>query len=66
MIASTDNASTTTYAGNWTKLDATDALTSVNGYIGNVVLDPDDLDDTLTTHKFITSAELSKLAGIEA
>ncbi len=37
LIAITNNASTTTYAGNWTKLDATDAVTSVFGRTGNVV-----------------------------
>jgi len=29
-------------------------------------LDPDDLDDTATTNKFITASELSKLSGIES
>lgn len=33
---------------------------------GNVTLDPDDLDDTATTHKFTTAADISKLAGIAA
>ncbi len=37
LIAIANNASTTTYAGNWTKLDATDAVTSVFGRVGNVV-----------------------------
>lgn len=38
LIATTDNASTTTYAGNWTKLDATDAVTSVDSQTGNIDL----------------------------
>jgi hypothetical protein len=38
---------------------------SVNAATGTVVLDPDDLDDTATTNKFTTAAEISKLAGIE-
>lgn len=42
------------------------AVDSVNGYTGTVVLDPDDLDDTSTTNKFTTAADISKLAGIEA
>lgn len=42
------------------------AVDSVNGQTGTVVLDPDDLDDTSTTNKFATAAELSKLAGIAA
>lgn len=37
LVAITDNASTTTYAWNWSKLDATDAVTSVFGRTGNVV-----------------------------
>lgn len=37
LIAIANNASTTTYAANWTKLDATDAVTSVFGRTGNVV-----------------------------
>jgi len=63
LIATIDNASTTTYAWNWTKLDATDAVTSVNGQVWNVVLDPDDLDDTLTTNKFTNSADIARLAN---
>lgn len=42
------------------------AVDSVNGFTGVVVLDPDDLDDTATTNKFTTAAEITKLAGIEA
>ena len=37
LVATVDNASTTTYAWNWTKLDATDAVTSVFGRLWNVV-----------------------------
>lgn len=36
LIAITDNASTGTYAANWTKLDATDAVQSVAGLVGNI------------------------------
>jgi hypothetical protein len=39
---------------------------SVNGATGAVVLDADDIDDSSTTHKFTSAAEISKLAGIEA
>lgn len=58
------------------KIDGTDyntewvasggAVDSVNALTGVVVLDPDDLDDTATTNKFTTAADISKLAGIEA
>lgn len=34
---------------------------SVNGATGTVVLDPDDLDDTSTTNKFASAAELTKV-----
>jgi len=42
------------------------AVDSVNGQTGTVVLDADDIDDTATTHKFTTAADISKLSGIEA
>jgi len=38
---------------------------SVNTQTGAVVLDADDIDDTSTTNKFTTAAEISKLALIE-
>jgi len=38
---------------------------SVNTKTGGVVIDPDDLDDTGTVHKFVTASDISKLAGIE-
>ena len=39
---------------------------SVNAQTGAVVLDADDIDDTSTTNKFTTAADITKLAGIEA
>lgn len=36
LIAVTDNASTTTFVGNWFKADYTDAVLSVNGFVGAV------------------------------
>ncbi len=42
------------------------AVDSVNGEIGTVVLNADDIDDGSTNHKFATAAQLSKLNGIEA
>ena len=38
-------------------------VASVNGYIGAVVLDPDDLDDTATTNKFTDAAGLAVIAA---
>lgn len=47
-------------------LDDTNLVTSVAGKTGVVTLDADDIDDTSTTNKFTTAAEITKLAGIEA
>lgn len=52
--------------GSWVQVSGTGAVDSVNGQTGVVVLDADDIDDTSTTNKFISQAELTKLAGIEA
>jgi len=42
-------------------------VTSVNGILGpTVVLDPDDLDDTSTTNKFVNQALKNKVQDIEA
>lgn len=41
------------------------AITSVNGAVGAVSLDADDIDDGATNHKFATAAQLAKLAGVE-
>ena len=49
----------------WDKIDATDAVISVNSQTGAVNLDADDIDDTSTTNKFTTSTDISKLSGIE-
>jgi len=65
LLAIVDNASTTTYASNWLKLDYTDQVLSVNTQTGAVVLDADDISDTSTTNKFTTAADITKLAGIE-
>jgi len=46
-------------------LDDTNLVTSVAGKNGVVTLDADDIDDTSTTNKFTTAAEITKLSGIE-
>jgi hypothetical protein len=48
----------------WDKIDATDAVHSVNGNTGAVNLDADDIDDTSTTKKFTSATEKTKLSGI--
>lgn len=42
-----------------------DRVQSVNGEIGAVVIDADDIPTTGTVNKFTTTAEINKLAGIE-
>ncbi len=70
-------AATTSLAGvmsasDKTKLDGIEAgaevntVDSVNGQVGVVVLNADDISDAATTNKFTTAADISKLAGIEA
>lgn len=40
------------------------AVDSVNGQTGIVVLDPDDLNDTSTAHKFVTDAQRTKIDSV--
>lgn len=42
-----------------------DRVQSVNGHIGIVILDADDIGTTGTVNKFTTTEEINKLAGIE-
>lgn len=52
----------------WSNIKTTLAslfVSTVNGSTGTVVLDADDISDAATTNKFTTSAEISKLSGIE-
>ncbi len=44
-------------------LESDDAVDSVNGNTGTVVLNPDDLDDSATTNKFVTAADLTVLSN---
>ena len=39
-------------------------VTSVNGKIGIVVINPDDLDDTATANKFVTAADITNLGNL--
>ena len=69
IIALVDAASNTIYAGNWHKADYTDEVLSVGGngttaQIGVVTLDPDDFDDSATTNKFVTAADLTTLGNL--
>jgi hypothetical protein len=42
------------------------AVDSVNSQTGSVTLDADNIDDTSTTHKFATAAQLTKVDGVES
>ena len=44
-------------SGVWYKSLNSNAVTSVNGFTGTVVLDADDISDAATTNKFVTSAQ---------
>lgn len=78
VIATTDNASTTTYTGNWTKKDQTDAVQSVAGLIGTIsasslrtalnVEDGADVTDTanVTAAGALMDSEIASLASVKA
>lgn len=66
LLAITNNASTSTYAGSWLKLDYTDQVLSVNGQTGAVVLTKADLglgnvDNTSDANKPISTATQTAL-----
>ena len=46
--------------------DGSGAVDSVNGQSGAVVLDPDDLDDSATTNKFVTQALIDRVNELDA
>ena len=54
IISTVDNASTTTYAANWSKHDQTDAVASVNSKVGSVLLT---MQDTFDEGQSITIAD---------
>jgi hypothetical protein len=56
IVATTDNASTSTYAANWSKHDQTDAVQSVAGKTGAVTLVTDDVTES-TDKNYVTDAE---------
>ncbi len=62
LIATTDNASTTVFAWNWTQLDATDAVTSVNSQTWNVVLTTADVADS-SNKRYVTDANLTVIGN---
>jgi len=47
----------------WAKVDNSDSVSSVNGQQGAVVLNPDNLDDTGTSHKFVSQGEKDDFHG---
>ena len=67
LVATTDNASATVYAGNWTKLDATDAVTSIFGRTGNVVATSGDYTTAIVADsadkRYVTDAQLTVIGN---
>lgn len=62
ILAITNEASSTTYAGNWLKLDYTDEVLSVNGQTGAVSLDASDIDP-VTNRNYVTDAQLAVIGN---
>lgn len=60
IVAVLDNASTSTYASNWLKLDYTDQVLSVNGSTGVIVLSTADIADS-ADKRYVTDAQETKI-----
>ena len=60
----TVNGSSLLGAGDIEIAGGSGAVDSVNGATGEVVLDADDIDDTSTTNKFVTAADITKLSDL--
>lgn len=59
-----EGARTNLGLGSASTLDADEVATSVNGQTGDVVLDPDDLDDSTTTNKFNVQSDWDASSGL--
>jgi hypothetical protein len=65
IIAKVDNASTTTFAGNWFKADYTDQVLSVAGKTGAVTLQVADITDMSANGRSLTqSANYASMRGL--
>jgi len=65
IVATTTNASTSTYAANWSKHDQTAAVASVAGKVGSVTLDTGDITDlTANAISLITAANYAAMRGL--
>lgn len=62
LLAIVDNASTTTYANNWLKLDYTDQVLSVNDKTGAVILTTANINDS-ADKRYITDTQRTVLAN---
>lgn len=65
LLAILDNASTSTYASNWLKLDYTDRVSTVAGKTGTVTLDANDVSE-VTDRRYMTDAQETKLDSVES
>lgn len=63
IVAILDDASTSTYTGNWLKLDYTDAVLSVNGETGAVTITTGDITED-TDANFVTDAEKTAVGNL--
>lgn len=48
----------------WSSISGSAPVVSVNGKTGVVVLNADDIDDSVTLHKFVTAGDLVKLSNL--
>ena len=62
IVALIDNASTTTYAANWLKLDYTDRVSSVAGRTGAVTIASTDITDSTSTGRSLMTAASASAA----
>lgn len=65
LLAYLDNASTTTYASNWIKLDYTDQVLSVAGRTGAVTISSTDItDSTSNSRSMLTAADYAAMRSL--
>lgn len=62
IVAILDNASTSTYASNWLKLDYTDRVSSVAGRTGAVTIASTDITDSTSTGRSLLTAASASAA----
>jgi hypothetical protein len=67
LYITTDNNKIFRWSGtSFIELTTTQSVVSVNTKSGSVILNPDDLDDTLTLHKFVTADQINDINTIDS